>query len=62
MKAFVDKDTCIACELCVSICPKVFNMYNNLAAEAIDEDLENSVVEDVKEAELQCPVNAISIK
>ncbi|MBU3804700.1 MAG: ferredoxin, partial [Candidatus Cellulosilyticum pullistercoris] len=26
MKAFVDKDTCIGCGLCPSICPDVFAM------------------------------------
>jgi ferredoxin len=62
MKAYVNKDTCIGCELCVSICPEVFMMYNNIAAEAIDEELDSSVVEDVKEAKLQCPVDAISIE
>lgn len=26
MKAYVDKDTCIGCELCTQICPDVFSM------------------------------------
>lgn len=60
MKAFVDKDTCIGCGLCESICPKVFRMKDRLA-EAIDKELDASDVEDAKEAQAQCPVEAITV-
>ena len=26
MKATIDRDACIGCELCVTICPEVFEM------------------------------------
>jgi len=62
MKAFVDKDTCIGCGLCGSVCPKVFRMNDEGVAEAIDTELEDSVVEDAKKAQVQCPVEAITVE
>jgi ferredoxin len=62
MKACVNKDTCIGCGLCVSICPKVFKMDNNDLAEAIDGELDESVMEEVEEAQNQCPIEAINIE
>lgn len=62
MKAFVDKDTCIGCGLCESVCPKVFRMNEEGIAEAIETELEGSIVEDAKEAEAQCPVDAIKVE
>ncbi len=52
----VNKDTCIGCGSCTSICPEVFE---------IDEDGKATVKEQkkipcVKEAIDSCPVNAIS--
>jgi len=62
MKAFVDKDTCIGCGLCESICPKVFKMNSEGYAEAIPDELDTSVIDDAKDAESQCPVEAIKIE
>lgn len=59
MKAFVDKDLCIGCGLCESICPKVFKMNDEGLAEAINDDLDAEQAEGAKEAEAECPVNAI---
>lgn len=62
MKAFVDKDACIGCGLCESVCPKVFRMKDEGVAEAIDTELDSSVVEEAKEAQAQCPVDAIRVE
>jgi len=62
MKAFVDKDKCIGCGLCESICPKVFRMTDEGVAEAIDSELDDSVIDDAKDAEAQCPVEAIKVE
>lgn len=62
MYANVDKDTCIGCGLCPSICPDVFDMDDDGKAKAIDVELPEEVQGDAKEAEEQCPVNAIKVE
>ena len=62
MKAVVDKDVCIGCELCTSICPEVFSMYDDGLAVAIEDELDESLVESAKEAEDSCPVEAITVE
>ena len=49
MKARVDKDTCIGCGLCPSICPEVFELPEDCHDEA-------------KEAAESCPVDAIEVE
>ncbi|OFI06104.1 ferredoxin [Clostridium acetireducens DSM 10703] len=62
MKAFVDKDTCIGCGLCPSICPDIFDMDDDGKAKASDKEIPDALIDDAKDAEDQCPVNAISVK
>lgn len=63
MKAYVNKDTCIGCGLCASICPEVFSLNDDDGkAEAIDEEIEESLKDDAIEARDNCPVEAIDIK
>lgn len=62
MEAKVDRDTCIGCELCVSICPEVFEMDDEQIATVIASPVPSSAENDAKEAEDQCPVSAISIE
>lgn len=61
MKAFVDKDLCVGCGLCEAICPKVFKMNDIGVAEAVETELDNSTVEDIKNVQQQCPVEAITV-
>jgi ferredoxin len=61
MKARVDKETCIGCGLCSSICPGVFSMDDDGKAIATDSEIEESLLDDAKEAEESCPVNAIEV-
>jgi len=52
----INKEKCIGCGLCASVCPEVFEMdENNKANVKSQKDLPC-----VKEAIEQCPVNAIS--
>jgi ferredoxin len=52
----VDKDKCIGCGLCVSICSQVFKMDSDNKAEVIAQ----KNIPCVKEAIESCPVEAIS--
>ena len=60
MKAHVDKDTCIGCGLCTSICPEVFSMDDDGKAVAISGDVPADNQDAAKEAEESCPVSAIT--
>ena len=54
-------DECIACERCVEICPKVFQMgdeYAEVQMNPIPDDLEESV----QKAADECPVDAIVLE
>ena len=39
MKAWVNEDTCIGCEVCVSVCSDVFSMNDNGKSVAITGDI-----------------------
>lgn len=58
----VDKDTCIGCGLCPSICPEVFEMQDDGKAGTIVDEVPSEVEDSAKEAEISCPVNAIEIE
>ena len=56
-KPYVDQDTCISCELCVSIAPEVFRMNDDNVAEVFDPL--GASEEMILEAIDNCPVNCI---
>ncbi|WP_297522641.1 ferredoxin [uncultured Clostridium sp.] len=62
MKAIVDKEICIACEMCTGVCPSIFSMDADGLAVATTEDISADVLSDAEEAMDQCPVEAITIK
>ena len=62
MKAYVNKDTCIGCELCTQICPDVFSMDDDGKSVAIDDDIPANLQDEAVEARDSCPVSAIDIK
>ncbi len=61
MEARVNKDGCISCGICVSICPDVFQFDANGAAESIVDSIPNNKLSEAEEARDSCPVNVIDI-
>ncbi|MHB8964203.1 MAG: ferredoxin [Saccharofermentanales bacterium] len=62
MKAFVDRDVCIGCGICESVCPDVFLMDDEGKAKVIVDEVPQPFQACTKEAEESCPVTAISIE
>ena len=58
MKVQVDKDLCIGCGLCTSLCGNVFSIDSDGKASVISE-IDSSSEESVNDACGSCPVNAI---
>jgi ferredoxin len=62
MRAVVDHDLCIGCELCVDTCPQVFEMRDDafswVKVDALDEEQRDCA----EEAADVCPVEAIAIE
>jgi ferredoxin len=61
MKATVDRETCIGCELCVTICPDLFTIDEDNKAVVLVELLPAQSETCAKAAELGCPVSAITV-
>ena len=62
MKGSVDKDTCVGCGLCPTICSEIFEMDDDGKAKASQNEIADKLVESAKDAEEQCPVDAIIVK
>ncbi len=62
MKATIDKENCISCGLCESICPEVFRMADDGFAEVYVDPVPDSAVEAAKEAAESCPVSVITVE
>ena len=60
MKANVNKETCIGCGLCETICPTVFNMKESVA-EVIAEPVPPHAERACREAVESCPMASITL-
>jgi len=58
-KVTLDKDTCIGCGVCESLCGEVFVMEDDGKAAVIAAETDAACVED---AAASCPVNAIVVE
>ncbi len=61
MEAYVDRETCIGCELCTTIEPEVFRMNDEGKSEAYGKTTDDNK-DNVKLAIESCPVDAIGEK
>ncbi|MGD0230829.1 MAG: ferredoxin [Syntrophorhabdales bacterium] len=61
MKVRVDEDACIGDETCVSICPEIFEMEEDIAKIKMA-DVPAELQESCREAADACPVEAIIIE
>lgn len=62
MKAVVDRDACISCGLCESVCPEVFKLDDEDISTVIQDPIDSGNEDCAKEAEDSCPTNAIHIE
>jgi ferredoxin len=61
MKAVIDRDGCIACELCIDICPEVFQMAEDGYAEVIVDEIPEDAEDSAIEAQEGCPESVITV-
>lgn len=61
MKPTINKDVCIGCGTCESICPEVFKIGDEGKAEVLPADYQK-LQDKIKEAAEACPVDAIAIE
>lgn len=59
MKLKVNKNKCIGCGQCVSICEDVFNFDDDNLAEVIETPVKEEHYEDANTAKESCPTGAI---
>lgn len=59
MIAHVEKDACIGCGLCPSICPDIFEMDEDDLATTRKEQVPQDLEESAQEAAESCPTEAI---
>jgi len=59
MKATIDREGCIGCGLCASVCPEVFRMAEDGLAEVYTDPVPEDAQDSAKEAEEGCPVSVI---
>jgi len=59
MIAHVEKDACIGCEVCPTVCPEIFAMDEDGLAVAIKEQVPPDLEESAQEAADGCPTEAI---
>ncbi|NLI93647.1 MAG: ferredoxin [Peptococcaceae bacterium] len=59
MIAYVEKDACIGCGACPSICPEIFEMDDDGLAVSMKEQVPQDLEDSAQEAAESCPTEAI---
>ncbi len=62
MKAFIDREDCIACGLCEQTCPEVFQMAEDGLAKVIVDKIPASVIDMAEAAAESCPTSIIHLE
>lgn len=62
MRAYVDKDGCISCGLCVDTCPDVFQFDEDGKADVISDPVPGECEDCAVEAQENCPVSVIKVE
>lgn len=62
MKVKVNKDACIGCGACASICPEVFELNDEGLSEVKEEDVKDELQDEVRDAADSCPTGAIVVE
>lgn len=62
MKAFVEKEGCISCGLCVDSCPDVFRFDDDGIAEAYADPIPEESEDCAVDAQENCPVSVIEVE
>ncbi|MDD3192507.1 MAG: ferredoxin [Oscillospiraceae bacterium] len=62
MKASIDREGCIGCTLCATICPDVFFMADDGKADVSQTPVPESARNSAQSARDQCPVSVIDIE
>lgn len=62
MRAVIDREGCIGCALCTSICPAVFRMADDDLAEVYTDPIPAAEEENALSASASCPVSVISVE
>ena len=57
-KVSVNRDACISCGICISVCPNVFEFKEGKSHPKVSVTQEECVLE----AEKECPVHAIKVE
>lgn len=62
MRASIEREGCISCGLCESICPEVFRMADDGLAEVYVSPVPESAQDSAAEARDSCPTSVITLE